>query len=254
MQLNRKKWLVVSLVVLFVATFAFGCSSDDDDGPSEDVGVQEDAGVEDVGEDVTDEDASDDTGDEPDAPPAEPEGEFSFNYANGSSGQFSVAGNPEFPGGDSPEPGTFAMVQLDVDTLVIGASEMLDDTNADVFVIMVPGFSGDAGAIDFESDCMEQTEPDCAMGVFLRNIPFDALEDDGEQWLAQAEEAYLMGSGALQIDAFPDDPTADSQDPVDGGFQGTATLYESDGNSGDPQLLDVTDGSFEIPFINSDVE
>ena len=240
---KRTKLFTLALLTLFVAAGSLGCPADDDDDetPDEDVGVEEDITDE---EDVDDEEDAD--------PPADPVGQLSFDYDNGISDQFSVTGNPTFSDGDMPDLDTFVLAIFEDDeTLIIGAADPIDDEHLDAFLIMVPDFDGELATFSFDAECMEIDGPDCAVGGFFRNIPYEDFEGGPDEWVAAAEEVYLLDDGEFDLTTYPEETTPDSFDAVTGEFWGTADLLFTGGEAHDdiPVHIDISNGDFEAGLI-----
>lgn len=248
MRSEKRKFLIVSALVLFVAASSLGCPDDnDEDPPDRDVGVDEDVIDDDVTHDV-DEDVDEDT----DPPLSVPEGEFRFNYNNAIEGSFDVTGAVEFEQGLQPRFGSFTYALYDDETLVILAFDGQDDPVGEFFAIVLPDFDGQADSWDFESDCLEQDEPDCAYAAFLRDFSVDAIgtiDDflDFDSLIDEAGEAYVYRNGNFTISFFPVEPAPDASLYTYGYFHGTAPLQEDGEDSS--TVLNTASGYFDSPII-----
>ncbi len=234
--------LTLSLLALFIAAGTLGCPSDDDE-PTNDVGIEDATDDEDVSDEDTD-------------PPADPEGQLSFDYENGISGQFSVTGNPVFSSGDMPDLDTFVLAMLeeeddDSETLIIGAADPIDGEHLDAFLIMVPDFEAELATLPFDPDCMEIADPECAVGGFFRNVPYADFAGGPDDWTQSAEEVYVIASGDFDLTTFPVAFDPDDFNVVAGMFTGTAPLFFANGElyDGDPVTLEITSGVFEAGLL-----
>lgn len=247
MRREKSRFLTLFALALFVAAASLGCPDDNDNDEDPDVGVDEDViDDEDVEDDVVDEDVEEDV----DPPPTLPEGQLSFDYDNDISGTFDVTGAAEVDAEGDLVFGTFAIAGLyEADEqLVIVASDGHSDPIADVLIMIVPDFDKEDTTFGFEEGCLDEAEPDCAFALFLRDISFDAFDNEVDTWVEEADEGYVFTTGELEITEFPDDEGKDNLEAVMGSFFGTATLSEENGD-GDPSTLEVTDGSFDVPLV-----